>query len=219
MISSLGSRAGSAPGPAATFNELDLMECVLVLNERGRMGREKLSQSVSLGPGAIRTALSRLRSAGYVSTTAGGCELTPKGRRAAEDMGRYIRWRGAVRDGVKGMGQTCYAVCVSGKTDVASKSVRYRDAAVKEGADGAMIVVYRRGRLVFPEDNSACESRQPSRVWGELAAKASPREGDVFVVACARSRLLARRGSMGGAVAIIRDSKDPSGSPGSHPAR
>jgi len=72
---------GRAPGPNPSFSVLHLIKALELMAKKGPIGRGKLSEELTIGEGATRTLIKRLKDAELVVATKPGCSLTKKGKR------------------------------------------------------------------------------------------------------------------------------------------
>jgi predicted transcriptional regulator len=197
-------KTGVSKGPAATFNEFDAIECILLVGKSGEIGRNRLSKSLGLGGGAIRTLILRLKKAGFVRTTRTGCVLTKKGKRVFETLSSKLVFYASVNCWDERLSASCYALCLRGVDLERVKVVELRDKAVRAGARGALILEYRAGELFYAKESVSCEATQPSTLWGYLKSVAKLSERDIVVVSFAESERLARDGAFAVALALIQ---------------
>ncbi|MFH1402933.1 MAG: DUF4443 domain-containing protein [Candidatus Altiarchaeota archaeon] len=167
-------------GADPSFTETHLVRTLLLMYKES-LGRKKLVRLLGVGEGSVRTIIKRLTSEGLLSSSMTGHSLTGKGRRRVdgylERFSTPIPIEFPIVGGVKSM------TVVYSASSRLSSGVLERDLAVKSGADGAVILSYSDGRLVFP--SAGDELERFTEVFDLAGVSLS--EGDVIVVSFADS--------------------------------
>ncbi len=143
-------------------------------------GRKTVSEFLELGEGSVRTLLKKLLSLGLISSTQRGHALTEKGTELVGRISEHISEAKPVGS-VEGL--PAYALVVRNPGEF--KSIELRDEAIRFHAKGALLLVVREGRAVFPEDGRPLSEAMP-----ELARELEGlplEEGDLIVVTWADS--------------------------------
>lgn len=189
------------PGPAPTFTPTQLLELILYLGEKGVVGRKRLSTGLGVGEGAVRNMLSRLKRAGLVEADKSGCSLTREGRclyvRLAKTLinfgspGFQLPWEHLYN----------HVVIVRGKASSVRRGLEQRDAAIRAGADAVMVITYQDGRLLMPGVSNLSEERP--EFASQLLESINLRNGDVVIIAGARSPRAARHGAVAAAQTLL----------------
>ena len=78
-----------APGPSTTFTVFHIFYALELMSQKP-LGRNTLAKKLCVGDGAVRTIISRLRTAELIETSKGGCNLTEKGRRLGGGSRRFF---------------------------------------------------------------------------------------------------------------------------------
>lgn len=156
----------------------------LLILRRGRLGRKGLAGVLEVGEATGRTIMSKLKSAGLAEADRRGARLTREGEIAAAELARIVEPAEVEMPERYGDRVACLIVRVG--CDALGTGVAQRDEAVKGGADGALILVRRGGRYVFPDGSY----EYPLRVSPE------PGEGECVVVSWAGSGAAAVSGAM-----------------------
>ena len=130
-------------GAEPSFTEVHLLRTLLILDTE-TIGRKKLVKSLGVGEGSVRTIIKKLAAEGLLSSSKAGHNLTSKGK--AEVSSRLDHHSkpipfdlGTLVTGSQSL------IVVYGAASKASKAVGLRDAALKAGADGALIFAYDQG--------------------------------------------------------------------------
>jgi len=171
-------------------------QLVWALN-RKTLGRRTLVARTGITESTVRTHLNKLRRAGLVKMAKAGTSLTaPPG----------VRWVGALplepSTSALALDRHNAAALVAGAADKLKGSWRYRDAAVREGATGALLLVKRPEGWAFGDELEpqplTLEARYPeTAVQIERAlsgAGTRPQPGDALLVAFGPDRQAARAG-------------------------
>jgi hypothetical protein len=193
----------SVRGPTATFNEFDVIECLLLIGREGVIGRGKLGSKVGLGGGAVRTLISKLKTKNYISVNKKGCSLTSKGRALFNSLTSKIVF---YTDGLcysEKLDKVCFTVCIRHIMDNVGKGVKLRDQSVRAGASGALILRYRGGEFFFVDENVSCEKAEPSPLWKKLKSDFDFEENDLVIVAFANEKKLARDGALAATLLLL----------------
>jgi DNA-binding PadR family transcriptional regulator len=152
-----------------------------------RTGRKQLAEAIGVGEGSMRTILNRLKKRGLIISSRGGHTLTTKGKRFLGKPFQFVE----VDAGALTVGEVDVATVVRGAAKKVRRGIEQRDEAIKAGADGATVLVFKGGRLQFPDGFMNVDK--------ELAALLTkllePREGDVIIVGTAKDAIKAEEGA------------------------
>ncbi|WP_297499883.1 DUF4443 domain-containing protein [Thermococcus sp.] len=144
------------------------------------VGRKTISEILELGEGSVRTLLRKLSALGLIESSQRGHTLSEKGRSIAEKISKHFSE--AIESG-RIEGKPAYTLLVRDPGDF--KSIELRDEAIRFHARGALLLVVRDGRTVFPEDGRPLSEAMP-----ELAKELEGmplEEGALIVVTWAES--------------------------------
>jgi hypothetical protein len=177
-------------GAGPSFTEVHVLRALLMLYA-GTHGRKSLVQLLGVGEGSVRTIMKRLAADGLLASSRRGHTLTDSGRASAEaKLARMSMPKAFDSGGMVGGFQSL--VVVYGAADRVGAGATLRDAAVKTGADGAVILVYK-GGLMFPD--GAMDLGGYPRASAELS-KIPIREGDAVVIGFGASPQKAEDGAV-----------------------
>ena len=175
-------------GNIANFMGIDLFRCLLRIEKP--VSRSFLSSSLGLGEGTVRSILGILKSRGYLESSNAGHYLSEKGRAIAGEIKSNMEMRQISR-----ISMFPNKKVVAIKMRNPSKTVNVvalRDEAVKNGAEGAVILKYDRKLRFYDSDYK--------EDLGEMESKLELSENDFAIVACADSFKLAEYGAIAAAV-------------------
>ncbi|MFH0863417.1 MAG: DUF4443 domain-containing protein [Candidatus Altiarchaeota archaeon] len=127
-------------GAEPSFSEIHLHRTLYIL-DTDTTGRKKLVKALGLGEGSVRTIIKRLAQEGLIASTKQGHNLTPKGRQTVADNIRNLAKPVQFDLGGLVAGSQSLIV-VSGGSSSTISPVSIRDAALKAGADGALIFTF-----------------------------------------------------------------------------
>lgn len=185
-----------AVGPLPRFAEAQVRITLELIAERGPMGRKSLTEKLGVGEGSVRTILDRLKREGLITSSRRGHELTAKGRRRIRARaGKFVQ----IDAGGLTVGGADVATLVRRAATKVKRGIEQRDEAIKAGADGATVIVFRRGKLRFPDGFMSVEKGLAK----SLVEIFSPHEEDVIVIGTARDVASAETGARAAAQTLL----------------
>jgi len=189
-----------APGPAPSFNILHVVKTVLILRD-GPAGRGYLARKLGIGEGAVKNIVSRMKREGIVKTMRGGCLLTEKGRKIADEISKWIKSETELEGISLTVAPKNYAILLKNSADKIKMGVEQRDIAVIFGASGATTLIFRNGKLLMPPDiDISIYNRRDAEI---ILEKLRPEEGDVIVIGSASDEMKAMYGALAAAISIL----------------
>ncbi|MBI4439556.1 hypothetical protein HY638_01130 [Candidatus Woesearchaeota archaeon] len=159
-------------GNIPNYSALDLVRSMFYLEEP--VSRLELSRSLELGEGTVRTILDGLKGNGLIASTQEGHFLSGKGKNLMEKIGLMMGQPKSVRLGI--FPKLKEKGCIIRKKSRNVPDYKVRDIAVKNGAEGALILSYG-SRLEIP-----CYSRAD---FSFLGNEFNLQRNDTLVVAFA----------------------------------
>ena len=162
------------------------------------MGRQRLTNSLGLGEGSVRTIIGILSEKGLVKADEAGMRLSSAGDKAVQEAGFSVATVNA-----RGLcvGECDVAVLVRGRFGGVRDGLRQRDEAVKAGAAGATTLVYRKGRLFMPPETDL-DAGYPM-LSRQIRAAFGLHEGDVVIIGSAGELHAAEDGALAAAVDLM----------------
>jgi hypothetical protein len=179
------------------------MMAFLTFGDEGKIGRKALAKRTGLGEGATRTVLKRLTEDGYLRTSAGGGELTGKGRVLYGSIRKTLSGFVMAGDSQLTLGRSQAAVVVRGGGANVKNGIEQRDSATRLGASGATTYVMSGGRFTIPGSSTDCERDFPSQSWSILREGLSPLNGDAVVLCGAGDEITAKLGALAAAASLL----------------
>jgi DNA-binding transcriptional regulator LsrR (DeoR family) len=189
------------PGPASQLTEVHFIKAISVLGER-MMGRKALSEELGIGEGAVRTLLKRLVGGRLVRISRSGCSLTREGEALHKKLREVLPRILPVKKSAITTGERNIGVLVRGVARQVKRGLEQRDAAVRAGASGAVIILFRQGRLSMPG-----VTRDLGKDYPEAAEQVmklfQPAEEDVIIIGGADDEEIARNGAIAAALTLF----------------
>ncbi len=189
-----------ASGPMPLFQDYHLLMALLVIRDRGPLGRKQLSRDVEIGEGSVRSILKRLTRANYIKTERKGNVITEEGSRFLEELGLEVI---SVRGGDISLGDCDVAVLVPGTGERITDGFSQRDAAVRAGARGATTLVFRDGNLIFPMDGRHLDDDGILSKFSDAYERWPLEENDVIIIGTADDEKNAIKGALAAALVIL----------------
>ena len=189
------------------MTDLKLLELLVFLKMEQIVGRYRLKELLDMQQheGIVRRMLKELSGKGWVRPTRSGCILTTAGRACIEES---LRQKGIVdvkEVDLRRMKVGPKSIAVQVRERNCTHSLLFlRDAAVKAGAKGAVILVHGGGDLVVPSVYQSLMNRYPI-VLDDLKERFSLLEGDMMVVGFAEAISKALAGALAIIVAMDRN--------------
>ena len=178
-------------GNTSNFSKIDILRCFLKFSKNA--GRQGLAKELELGEGTVRTILNSLKSLGLLDSTKRGHSLSDKGNKALEEIFKNVS---NVKDAsLKSMYPDAKKVAVLIRNAPSVKGLhKLRDIAVKNGADGALILKFN-GKIYAPESSYEQDFKELEKLF-DLKNK------DAIVVAFSYDRKSAENGALSIAVEL-----------------
>ena len=177
-----------AIGPLPRFAEAQVSKALRLIAERGPRGRKELANELGVGEGSMRTILDRLKRQGLIVSSRAGHAITAKGkRRLQEKLFEYVQ----IDAGSLTVSDVDVATIVKGAASKVKRGIEQRDEAIKVGANGATVLVFKGGKLRFPDGFLEIKEELSSTLTKAL----KPREEDVIVIGTARDAVRAEEGA------------------------
>jgi len=177
-------------GNVPNFTKIDILRCFLRLSKN--TGRQELSKELEFGEGTVRTILGILKSKGLLESTKKGHFLSKKG---AELLDSICQRASAPKNVSLNLYPNLEKAGVLIKNVPNLKELyKLRDIAVRNGADGALILKFE-SRLYAPEYAS-------NHDYSELEKHFDFKNNDVLVIAFSNKNRLAENGALSIAVEL-----------------
>ncbi len=193
--------AEKAPGPSTTFSMFHIFFALELMAQKP-IGRNKLAKKMSVGEGAIRTIISRLREANLITTSKEGCLLTQKGFETWHNFEELFPQRAEIEQTELMHSPFNYAFLVKNCGHKVGSGIEQRDAAIMGGAKRAIAIVSKKGHLVIDSVSNSIE-KEFATASAKILANLKPADNDVIIVAGAESTVRAKRGAFAAAWVLL----------------
>jgi predicted transcriptional regulator len=192
-----------APGREPFFMGVHVVKALKTIDAEGPIGRVKLSKTLGLGGGAIRTLVKHLETEGLITISKVGIVLSDSGKKLFFDLKSRISKETEVPESSLTVGPYNAAILVKDAANFVKHGLEQRDAAIKVGALGATTLIFSRDKLNMPgTEEDAFKDNPPIRV--ELVSKLQPRENDVIIIGSANDKLTAEYGAIAAALETLK---------------
>lgn len=187
---------GLAVGPVIYLRAL------FALNRESMISRSALGARLGVGEGTARTIIRRLAQRGLVNVIRSGCHLSDRGREFLRKLSELMTEPRLI--GLEEVWRYEYSVgvVVRRASGHVGRGLDERDAAIRHGAEAAMVLSYVSGRVMMPEVSDVSEEHP--EFARKLLNELGPGEGDVMLIAGARGFHAAESGALGSAVYLTR---------------
>ena len=158
-------------------------QLVWALDKRA-LGRRRLVERTGITESTVRTHLRKLQAAGLVKMAKAGTSLTALGFDAFTPLFERVRWTGSLALRELALDLHNVAALLADSAEGFKESWRYRDAAVREGATGALLLVKRRGDgWAFGDEPLKLAERYPEDAAQLERTLPQTQPGDALIVA------------------------------------
>ena len=190
-----------APGPLATFSVFHVFYALELMAQKP-LGRNKLAKKLSVGDGAVRTIISRLRNVGLVETSKEGCGLTKKGLEVWAQFEQAFPKRAEIPKTELIESEYIFGFLVKNGSQKVRSGIDQRDAAIIAGARKALVIIFKDGHLCI-ESVSNCIEKDYPKAADQILKEFAPEDNDAIVIAGADSALRAKRGAFAASWSLI----------------
>ena len=176
-----------AKGPLPRFSKIHVQMALDLISKHERIGRKQITSELGIGEGSVRTILDDLKERGLITSSRGGHTLTASGKSFLSKPSEFVR----VDVVDLTVGKVNVAIIARGAASKVKRGIEQRDEAIKVGADGATVLVFKDGKLRF-QDSFIEVGKEASR---ELTKALKPRDGDVVIIGTASDVRTAEAGA------------------------
>lgn len=179
--------------------KIDRLRALFVLNAYSTLGRKRLSSMLSVGEGYIRNIINSLKNDGLVREDRSGNSLTGRGQKTAKLLSDYLV---PYFDFEAAGFPNSKAVLVKGASSYIKMGLEERDAAIRMGATGTLIITHNSGALWFP--GLANLSEKNPELVESIKQRIASRENDVIIISWSSSAKDSERGALNAAIEIMK---------------
>ncbi len=176
-------------GNIPNFSRIDVLRCLLKIEKPA--SRSYLSRELELGEGTIRSILDILKEKGFLVSNNAGHSLSQKGKSALNGIKKCFAIKKASILFFPGKKAVALQIKSPKSTE---KAVILRDEAVRNGAEGALILKYE-NKLRF------CDLAHKEDL-SEIEKQLDLEKGDTVIVAYSDSYKLSEHGAISAAILI-----------------
>jgi len=186
-------------GNLKNYTKIDVIRCLLKIDKP--VSRSSLSEILDLGEGTIRSILDVLKEEGLIDSNKNGHYLGSKGnnimQRIKKDVNiKKVRLKNFFPE------QKKIAVHIKSPKNV-EKAYLLRDIAVKNGAEGAIILRYDKHDKKLKISDAEIEED-----FSEIESELNLSKDDLIIIAYSNSYRLAEHGALAVAVELNSDLKN-----------
>ncbi|MGQ9788245.1 MAG: DUF4443 domain-containing protein [Candidatus Hadarchaeaceae archaeon] len=174
-------------GPLPRFSKIHVQLTLELISKHKRIGRKQLTSKLGIGEGSVRTILDHLKKDGLITSSKGGHALTEKGKSLLSEPQTLIQ----IDAGDLVIGKISVATIIRGAANRIKRGIEQRDEAIKAGADGATVLVFRGGKFRLPGGFVNIKKE----ISEKLIKSLQPREGDVVILGAGKDLLAAEAGA------------------------
>lgn len=174
-------------GAEPSFGKVHVVRALFALSN-GPVGRKTLVKILGVGEGSVRTILKKLSQDDLIDSEKVGHTLSASGKRRVDSILRKMSLPKKVElSELLGIPAQS-AVVVYNAADRMMSAVALRDIALKAGADGALILARKNGKLTYPGDSMKKMVPKPIEV--------NCKDGDIVVIGFAKTMENAEDGAI-----------------------
>lgn len=179
-------------------NTIDKIRALYLLNDKTSVGRKMLSKLLDIGEGYARNIITNLKNSGLIKEDRIGNSLTEKGKKFILKISDYmVPFFDFKIEGFK----NSKAVLVKNASKLIKMGIEERDAAIRIGALGALIITYSNGSFWFPGITNLTEDHP--EIVEPIKGQINAEENDVIIITWGNSSKDAERGVLNAALEII----------------
>jgi predicted transcriptional regulator len=190
-----------APGPSITYTPFHMFY-TLELIAKEPLGRNRLAEKLSVGDGAVRTIINRLKEANLISVSRGGCTLTKRGQEVWRKFEEFFPKRAEIPKNELAVSKFNYAFLVKNCGNKVKSGIDQRDAAIIAGAKRAIVIVSNNGHLCIENVSESIEKDYP-KAASQILKQITPQSNDVVIIAGADAPLKAKLGAFAASWSLI----------------
>ena len=169
-------------------SEIKELLMLQILNREGPIGRYRLKDIIGLSEheGVVRQMLANLQKQGNISAGRSGCTLTKKGKTLLEKRlkANHIMDIKTFDSPILRAGPVSIGVHLQNMADKIGSAMEIRDVAVRGGATGATIILFKEGELSIPSVHPDFLSEHPN-LAKKIRESFNLEDNDVVVIVSA----------------------------------
>ncbi|MEM2890225.1 MAG: DUF4443 domain-containing protein [Candidatus Hadarchaeum sp.] len=183
-------------GPLPRFSQIHVQLTLELISKHKRIGRKQLTRKLGIGEGSTRTILDHLKNEGLITSSKGGHSLTEKGKTLLREPQPFV----PVEAGDLAVGKVNVATVVRGAANRVKLGIEQRDEAIKVGANGATVLVFKGGKLRILGGFVGIKKEVSEKIIKTLHLN----EGDVVIIGAGKDLLTAEAGARAAARTLTK---------------
>jgi len=180
ILQKVVSRRGSSK--VLSFSAPHVLKAIQLLHKESFVSRDSFCRALHMGEGAVKTLILHLKEEGLVGSVRSGTYLTKKGQKFTNEFFKMMPTECSVPKSTITGGKNNYAILLRNFANEIKSGLEQRDAAILYGATGAVTILFRKNRFVFPGEEVDC-LRSDKKTRQLLLEKLLPHDGDVIIIA------------------------------------
>ena len=182
------SRRGSSK--VLSFSAPHVFKALQLLYKDPYVSRTSFCKELHMGEGAVKTLILHLKEEGLADSLRSGTFLTKKGQKFVGELFRILPAECNIPKCSVSLGKNNHAILLRNFAKEIKAGIEQRDASILYGATGAITLLYRKNKFVFPNEEVDCLQKDKI-VRSILLENLKPHDGDVIIVATASEPFVA----------------------------
>lgn len=182
ILQKLVSRRGSSK--ILSFGEPQVLKALQLLKNDGYVSRKSFCKHLHMGEGAVKTLIHHLKEDGFVESVRAGTFLTKKGKNFVNEFFLALPKECFIPNSKFSQKRDNYAILLRNLSDRIKTGIEQRDAAILYGASSTMTMIFKKGKFVFPGEESDC-LKHDLKTRKILVENLAPVDNDVIILASA----------------------------------
>jgi len=131
------------------FSDVSIIRTLIEIKKNPSVGRKTLSCKIGISEGSMRTLLNYLKEQGILTATHKGHSLTPAGDKI---IARFLNFSSFPFEiSLPDMTQDkCIGIILKNASEKIKNGIEERDTAIREGCNGAYVLLYTNNEFKFP---------------------------------------------------------------------
>ena len=193
-----------APSRLISFDVAHVFKALQLMEKHGRISRALLMDELNLGEGSIKTLVKHLKMQELIETSNAGMWFTEKGERIYSKISDSIPKEMDIPSCSLGLGRYNHVVLLKGLEPEIGSGMEQRDDAIRMGAVGATILLYKDGKLLLPGLNQDSFRKDPN-IRKMILEKLKPENNDVIIIGSADKKKTAEFATKNTALLTVAD--------------
>lgn len=182
--------------PFREFSDVHVLRTLIEIKKNSSIGRKTLSCKIGISEGGMRTLLNHLKKQGFLTATRKGHFLTSSGKNIIAKFLNFASFPFEIS--LPDMTQDkCVGIILKNASEKIKSGIEERDIAIREGCNGAFILLYVNNEFKFPcADISILDYPISHEHLNNIASRENLKEKDVIVICFADDVINAENGAI-----------------------